>query len=103
MLKLELLRWLVRPGFQYNRKKDALRFLLQQYIVDEMQKWLKRFTDEFFEELDKLYENEKTTSRNCPMYYDKLINEYIYNPIENDYVKQELDIKNITDEEKRKT
>ena len=46
-------------GFQYSRKHDALRILLQQYIAEGIQKWLKRFPDKFFEGLDKLYENEK--------------------------------------------
>jgi hypothetical protein len=88
-------------GFQYNRKYDALRFLLQQYINDGISKWLKRFPDKFFEELDKLYKNEKTTSRKRPQYYGKFINEYIYNPIEKGYVKEELNKKNIKNNGKR--
>lgn len=88
--------------YQYNRKHDALRILLGQYIEEWMQKWLKRFPDEFFVELDKLYGNSKTSSRKRPLYYGKFINTYIYNPIEHWYVKAELDKQNITDEWKRK-
>lgn len=89
-------------GFQYNRKHDALRILLQQYIAEGIQKWLKRFPDKFFEGLDKLYENEKTTSRNRPMYYGGFINKYVYEPLENGFIKAELNQLNITDEGKRK-
>ncbi len=89
-------------GFQYNRKKDALRLLLEQYIAEGLQKWLKRFPDKFFEELDKLYGNEKTTSRKRPQYYGIFINKYIYEPIEKGYVKSELNKKNINDDGTRK-
>ncbi len=89
-------------GYQYNRKKDALRLLLEQYIAEGLQKWLKRFPDKFFEQLDRLYENEKTKSRSRPMYYGKFINEYIYEPIEDGYVKEELNRLNIKDDGKRK-
>ena len=89
-------------GFQYDRKNDALRYLLQQYIAEGLQKWIKTFPDELFTELDRLYENEKTTSRQRPQYYGKFINQYIYEPLENGYVKAELDKKNIKDDGKRK-
>jgi len=90
-------------GFQYDRKKDALRILLEKYIADGMQKWItKRFPDKFFEELDRLYENEKTTSRARPQYYGLFINSYVYKPIEDGWVKSKLNELNITDEGKRK-
>jgi hypothetical protein len=89
-------------GFQHSRKHDALRILLEHYVEEEMQKWIKRFPDEFFNALDKLYKNEKTTPRSRPQYYGKFINEYIYKPIENGYVKSELNKKNILPDGKRK-
>ena len=77
-------------GYQYDRKYDALRILLEQYIQEEARKWIKEFPNEFFTQLDKLYNNPKTTSRNRPMYYGKFINEYIYKPLENVKVLTEL-------------
>lgn len=53
-------------------------------------------------ELDRIYKNEPTTSRNRPRYYGGFINRYVYEPIENGYVKNKLDELNITDEGKRK-
>jgi hypothetical protein len=89
-------------GFQYDRKHEALRIILEKYITEGFQKWIKTFPDEFFVQLDRLYEKEKTSSRKRPMYYGKFINQYVYEPIESGYVKTELDKLNITDEGKRK-
>lgn len=89
-------------GYQLDRGHDALRLLLSKYIAEGLQKWLKTFPDSFFIELDKLYDNAPTNSRNRPQYYGGFINKYIYNPIENGYVKNKLDELNITDEGKRR-
>jgi hypothetical protein len=89
-------------GFQLDRKHNALRLLLSKYIADGMQKWIHTFPDSFFAELDRLYGNQQTTSRKRPRYYGNFINKYIYNPIENGYVKQKLDKLNITDDGKRR-
>lgn len=89
-------------GFQYDRKHDALRYFLQQYIAEGLQKWIKTFPDDFFNELNRLYENEITLSSKRPQYYGKFINTYIYEPLENGYIKAELDKKNIRDDGTRK-
>lgn len=89
-------------GYQHSRNKDALKFLLEQYVAEGMQQWVKTFPDSFFAQLDKLYDNPKTTSRKRPQYYGKFINKYIYDPIENGYVKDYLDSKNIKDDGTRK-
>jgi P63C domain len=89
-------------GYQKVRTNDALRVLLSRYIADGLKKWLLTFPDSFFTELDKLYGNEKTTSRNRPMYYGKFINKYVYEPIENGYVKAELNKLNIDEDGNRK-
>ena len=89
-------------GFQRDRKNDALRYLLLQYIEEGIQKWIKTFPDAFFTELDRLYNNETTISRKRPIYYGTFINQHIYAPIEHGYVKKELNKLNITDEGKRK-
>ena len=89
-------------GFQYDRNHDALRLLLSRYIEEGLQKWLKTFPDDFFIELDKLYGNQKTRSHKRPQYYGHFINKYVYDPIENGYVKSKLNELNITDEGRRK-
>lgn len=89
-------------GYQRDRAHDALRLLLSKYIAEGLQKWLKTFPDMFFAELDRLYDNAPTTPRNRPQYYGHFINKYVYDPLENGYVKAELNKLNITDEGKRK-
>ena len=89
-------------GFQRDRKHDALRLLLSKYIAEGLQKWLHTFPDSFFLELDKLYNNETTTSQKRPQYYGHFINRYVYAPIENGYVKSKLNELNIDDNGKRK-
>lgn len=89
-------------GYQRDRAHDALRLLLSKYIAEGLQKWLKTFPDAFFAELDRLYDNAPTTPKNRPQYYGHFINKYVYEPLENGYVKAELDKLNITDEGKRR-
>lgn len=89
-------------GYQLDRKHDALRMLLSKYIAEGLQKWMYTFPDSFFVELDKLYGNQQTTSRNRPQYYGHFINKYVYEPIEHGYVKSKLDELNITEDGKRK-
>lgn len=89
-------------GYQFDRKHDALRVLLSKYIAEGLQKWILTFPDSFFIELDRLYGNEHTTSRNRPQYYGHFINKYIYDPIENGYVKNKLNELNIGEDGKRK-
>jgi|TARA_B110000908_G_C10228219_1_gene439161 hypothetical protein len=89
-------------GYQKVRTNDALRLLLSRYIAEGLKKWLKTFPDSFFNELDKLYGNEATTSKNRPIYYGRFINKYIYDPIENGYLKPELDKLNIKGNGKRR-
>lgn len=89
-------------GYQNARSNDALRILLSRYIAEGLRKWIKTFPDSFFDQLDKLYGNEKTTSNKRPQYYGKFINRYIYEPIENGYVKSKLNELNITDDGKRR-
>lgn len=88
-------------GFQRDRSHDALRLLLSKYIAEGLQKWLKTFPDTFFAELDRLYGNNSSHGKR-PQYYGSFINKYVYDPIENGYVKQELNRLNITDEGRRR-
>lgn len=89
-------------GFQRDRKHDALRLLLTKYIAEGLRKWISTFPDSFFVELDKLYNNEPTTSQKRPQYYGKFINKYVYDPIEHGYVKNKLNQLNIDESGKRR-
>lgn len=77
-------------GYQIHRKKDALRLLVESYIVEEARKWMKEFPDEFFEELDRIYDNPRTSKTKRPQYYGHFINRHIYEPIEKGLVLSKL-------------
>ncbi len=80
-------------GFEKFKNPDAFRILIESYLSDEIRKWSKEFPDEFFWQMDRIYGNERTTSRNRPLYYAKFIRKYIYEPIEQGIVLVELDKK----------
>lgn len=80
--------------------RDAV--LLGKYIAEGLQKWLHTFPDSFFAELDRLYNNEPTQSHKRPQYYGHFINKYVYDPIENGYVKNKLNELNIDAAGKRR-
>lgn len=83
-------------GFEKYKHPDALRLLIESYLSEEVRKWSKEFPDELFYQMDRMYGNVKTTSRNRPLYYAKFIRKYIYEPIEKGLVLGELDEKNPT-------
>lgn len=88
-------------GYQRYKNNDALRILVNQYIEKELQKWTRMFPEHFFYQLDMLYKH-KTSDRKRPQYYGKFISKYVYDPIENGYVKKELDTVTIKDDGTRK-
>jgi hypothetical protein len=84
-------------GYQTYRKKDALRLIVEAYIIEEARKWMKEFPDEFFIELDRIYNNPTTTPQKRPKYYGTFINKHIYEPIESGIVLEELNRLNPAD------
>lgn len=88
-------------GYQKVRSNDALRVLLARYIAEGLRKWLPTFPDSFFADLDRLYGNQPTAGKR-PQYYGHFINKYVYDPIENGYVKSRLNELNIKDDGTRR-
>lgn len=66
-------------GYQDVRARDELALILQAYVAPELQPWIKRFPDEFFEQIYRLqkWEFRAGTSKRTP-YVGKLINKYVY-------------------------
>lgn len=89
-------------GFERFKSPDAFRILIESYLAEEIRKWSKEFPDELFWQMDRIYGNEKTTSRNRPMYYAKFLRKYIYDPIEKGAVLKKLDEKIPRDKKGRK-
>lgn len=85
-------------GYQKERSPDALRLLVEQYLEEEKREWQKEFPDEFYKELNRIYGSQNTTTRksgaiviNKPQHFAKFTRSYVYEPLENGAVLEELD------------
>ncbi|MBW7838003.1 MAG: hypothetical protein H3C28_15355 [Sphingomonadales bacterium] len=85
-------------GFQDVRSPDALRLLVQQYIEEEKREWEKQFPNDYYDELNRLYGSKRLTKtgsgaviQNRPMHFAKFTRAYVYHPLENGAVLEELD------------
>jgi hypothetical protein len=85
-------------GFQQVRSPDALRILVQQYIEKERREWEKQFPDEYYDQLNRVYGSKRLTTtesgaviQNRPQHFAKFTRSYVYFPLENGVVLEELD------------
>lgn len=85
-------------GYQQIRDPMALRFLVQQYIEQEKREWDKQFPDLYYDDLNRLYGSKKLTRtsngaviQNRPQHFAKFTRAYVYHPLENGAVLDELD------------
>ncbi|MDX2144701.1 MAG: P63C domain-containing protein [Rhodospirillaceae bacterium] len=85
-------------GFQQVRTPDALRILVQQYIEEERREWEKQFPDEYYDELNRIYGSKRLTTtgsgaviQNRPQHFAKFTRSYVYQPLANGAVLEELD------------
>ncbi len=85
-------------GYQTERSPDALRLLVQQYLEEEKREWQKEFPDEFYTELNRIYGSQTTATRksgaiviNKPQHFANFTRSYVYEPLENGAVLEELD------------
>ncbi|WP_106638617.1 P63C domain-containing protein [Allosphingosinicella vermicomposti] len=85
-------------GFQQVRDPKALRILVQQYIEAEKQEWMKQFPDSYYDELNRIYGSKRLTQtsagtviQNRPQHFAMFTRNYVYQPLENGAVLEELD------------
>jgi hypothetical protein len=85
-------------GYQNERSPTALRILVQQYIEAEKREWEKQFPDGYYDELNRLYGGQRLTTtrtgtviQNRPQHFANFTRSYIYQPLENGAVLEELD------------
>lgn len=65
-------------GYQYDREKDALQMILEQYLSDEKRKWSKTFPDEFWFKLIKVKGKDSYYAMNRPSYVGHWVNDIVY-------------------------
>ena len=85
-------------GYQQIRDPNALRLLIQQYVEQEKLEWEKQFPDEYYDQLNRIYGSKRLTTtssgtviQNRPQHFAKFTREYVYHPLENGAVLEELD------------
>ncbi|MCW5648724.1 MAG: hypothetical protein KIS62_03140 [Ramlibacter sp.] len=85
-------------GYQQIRDPGALRLLVQQYIAAEKREWDKQFPDSFYDALNRIYNSRRLTMtasgaviQNRPQHFAKFTRTYVYEPLENGAVLEELD------------
>jgi hypothetical protein len=66
-------------GYQEVRARDELQRILEAYVQRELMPWVKRFPNEFFQEIYRLqgWEYKPGTSKRTP-YVGRLVNKYVY-------------------------
>ena len=69
-------------GYQETRARNELQLILEMYVAAEFRPWLKRFPDEFFQQIYRLqgWEFRPGTSKRTPQ-VGKLVNRYIYDQL----------------------
>ncbi|MHC4398002.1 MAG: P63C domain-containing protein, partial [Planctomycetota bacterium] len=69
-------------GYQYDRAREALEQILEQFIAKELFKWVKTFPDEFYQQLFRLRGwRYSSQSIKRPAVVGKLTNNLIYERI----------------------
>lgn len=85
-------------GYQYVRDRLALEKILKVYINDELMKWQKRFPDEWYENLFRLWGWEwKGRGVNPPQIVGKITREIIYERLPKGVI-DELEARNPPDD-----
>jgi hypothetical protein len=66
-------------GYQRDRASDALAKILEAFIAEDLQAWVKTFPDEFYEQLFRLRGLSYPTDRiKKPQYFGYLTNDIVY-------------------------
>lgn len=88
-------------GYQYARQRDALERMLEEFISEELRRWVKAFPSEYFRELCRLRSVVYRPDMRLPSYFGHLTNDIVYNRMHPTILK-ELKRKNTADEGKKK-
>jgi hypothetical protein len=74
-------------GYQQVRAKRALQVKLQAFIAEDMQKWVKTFPDEFWQELARL-EGIRYQARHRPLRWGNYVLRFVYSAMDPDVARK---------------
>lgn len=76
-------------GYQEKRAHDELQRLLQAYVDESFRPWVKKFPNEFFKEVYRLYGwHYDASNSKRPQVVGKFINKYIYDQLPDGVLKR---------------
>lgn len=77
-------------GYQHEREHNELQKILSAYISDEILKWQLTFTDDFYQQIFRLWNIPYIPKyiRNKPSFIGKLTSKYIYEQLPNGVVEK---------------
>lgn len=74
-------------GYQYQRDKVELQKILSVYILEEVARWQLTFTEDFYDQIFRLWKQPYNKSRQKrPAFFGGLTNKYIYEPMKDGVV-----------------
>lgn len=65
-------------GYQYVRQRDALERLLEEFLSEELRRWVKTFPGSYFRELCRLRGVRYRPDMRLPPYFGHLTNDIVY-------------------------
>lgn len=65
-------------GFQYERQKNSLEELLEEFLSAELRRWVKTFPATYFKELCRLKNVSYRPDMRLPQYFGHLTNDIVY-------------------------
>jgi len=65
-------------GYQYERQRNALQELLQDYLSDKLRRWVQTFPPAYFRELCRLRKVPYRPDMKLPPYFGHLTNDIVY-------------------------
>jgi hypothetical protein len=65
-------------GYQYVRQRDALERLLEEYLSEELRRWVRTFPASYFKELCRLRGVQFRPDMKLPQYFGHLTNDIVY-------------------------
>ena len=83
-------------GYQYERERDALEQILNKYIAKELSRWVKRFPDDYYRHMIRLWGwTPRKFINRLPPIAGKITNDLVYARLERGVLKklQELNPK----------
>jgi hypothetical protein len=88
-------------GYQYARQRDALEKLLEEYLSEELRKWVRTFPAEYFKELCRLRQIQFRPDMRLPQYFGHITNDIVYKRL-HPRVLDELKEKSTNEDGRRK-